>query len=112
MASATARSAPHQQFDDIVVTEAFGHIEGGCVVVEDPSIDIAATIADLLARRRPFAVMNRLVLAVPDAMIQCFRIVAQATLDEGRIAQSDGNEDVEPGAAIDEQPRDLGRLAD
>lgn len=36
----------------------------------------------------------------------------QAPFDEGRIAQSDGNEDVEPGAALDEQPRDLGRLAD
>src|SRR5688500_8404584 len=102
----------HQQFDDVVVVEGFGHIEGGYVVAEDPSIDIAAAIADLLARRRPLAVMGHRVLAVPDTLISGFRIVAQTTLDEGRIAQSDGNEDVEPGAALDEQPSDLGRLAD
>ena len=81
-------------------------------MVEHPAIDVAAAIADLLARRRPLAVVRDRVLALPDAVIERVRVVAQAALDERRIAQADGDEDVEPRAALDEQPRHVRRVAD
>ena len=106
------RRVTQQQFDEVVVAEKEGGLDGRDVVVEHPPVDIAATIADFLARRRPLAVVGDGVLALADAMIQRLGVVVQAALDQIRVAQPNRHEDVEPRAALDEQTRHLRCIAD
>ncbi len=44
-------------------------------------------------------------------MVEGFRILPEGALDQGRVAQADSNEDVEPRAASEQQSRHVRRLA-
>jgi len=64
------RRVPEQQVNDVVEAQHDGRIDRGDVVPEDPAIDVASTIADLLARRGPGVVVSDGVHAVPGPMIE------------------------------------------
>ena len=100
-----------QELDHVLEAKHTRGIERRDVVAEDPAIGVAAMIANLLECRGTALVDGR-VLALPRSMVERFRIFTEATLDEGPIAQTDGDEDVEPRAAIDQQPYHVGRVAD
>ena len=65
-----------------------------------------------LGRGRPRSVMRDDVLAVPGAVIERARIVTQGLFDARAIPQADGQVDVVPRAAIDEEAGHVRRLAD
>ena len=64
------RRVTQQQLDDVVEAQHDGRIDRGDVVPEHPAIDVAAAIADLLARRGPRVVVGDGVQAVPGPMIE------------------------------------------
>ena len=76
---------------------------------EDPPIRVAAMIANFLECRGTPPDGRYLPLHV--RWSRRFRIFTEATFDEGPIAQTDGDEDVEPCTAIDQQSH-TARVAD